>query len=85
MRYGLDRPVHEQLVIYVKSVLQGDLGESFRFREPVLTVILRYSGPTLLLVASGLVLAVGFGTLIGTLMAGRAGGPARDIYNECRQ
>lgn len=75
VRYGLDRPIHEQLFIYVSSVLQGDLGESFRFREPVLTVILRYAGPTLLLVATGLVLAVGLGTLIGTFMARRAGGP----------
>jgi peptide/nickel transport system permease protein len=74
-RYGLNRPVHEQLFIYMGRVLQGDLGDSFRFREPVLDVILRYSGPTLLLVATGLVLAVGLGTLIGTFTARRAGGP----------
>lgn len=74
-RYGLDRPMYEQLFIYLGSVLQGDLGQSFRFGEPVLTVILRHTGPTLLLVGTGLVLAVGLGTLIGTFMARRAGGP----------
>ncbi len=30
-RYGLDRPMHEQLWLYVDGLLHGDLGPSFRY------------------------------------------------------
>ncbi|MDO4697585.1 MAG: ABC transporter permease subunit [Pasteurellaceae bacterium] len=33
---GLDRPLPEQYFSYIKGVLQGDLGNSFRNNEPVL-------------------------------------------------
>lgn len=35
-KLGLDRPLPEQYFSYVKGVLQGDLGTSFRNNEPVL-------------------------------------------------
>lgn len=31
--YHLDRPLHEQFFSYVKSVIHGDLGPSFRYRD----------------------------------------------------
>lgn len=36
---GLDRPIWEQYLIWVSHVLQGDLGNSIYFQEPVLRVI----------------------------------------------
>lgn len=33
--YGLDRPFHEQLAIYLGRVAQGDLGMSVYFNRPV--------------------------------------------------
>ncbi len=36
---GLDRPIWEQYLIWVARVLQGDLGISIYFQEPVLSVI----------------------------------------------
>jgi peptide/nickel transport system permease protein len=36
----LDRPLHEQYVLWLFNVLQGDLGFSWRIREPVAKVIL---------------------------------------------
>jgi peptide/nickel transport system permease protein len=36
---GLDRPIWEQYLIWVSKVLQGDLGTSIYFQEPVLSVI----------------------------------------------
>jgi peptide/nickel transport system permease protein len=36
---GLDRPIWEQYLIWVTHVLQGDLGVSIYFQEPVLAVI----------------------------------------------
>jgi peptide/nickel transport system permease protein len=36
---GLDRPIWEQYLLWVSRVLQGDLGSSIYFQEPVLRVI----------------------------------------------
>src|SRR5215218_6117881 len=33
--YGLDKPVPEQLLLYVSKVARGDLGYSFKNRQPV--------------------------------------------------
>lgn len=72
-KYGLDRPVYEQLLVYLGRVLQGDLGDSYRYREPVLQVIRRHIGPTLLLMITSLFIASAVGTLVGTFLAPRAG------------
>ena len=37
--YGLNKPLLTQLWIYVSSVAQGDLGESFFFNQPVSKLI----------------------------------------------
>ena len=37
--YGLDRPFAERYGLWLLSALSGDLGESFSFRVPVLTVV----------------------------------------------
>lgn len=41
-RYGLDKPVHEQYVIYLRDLVTGlDFGESYKFRgTPVMEVLL---------------------------------------------
>jgi peptide/nickel transport system permease protein len=36
---GLDRPIWEQYLLWISRVLQGDLGTSIYFQEPVLRVI----------------------------------------------
>lgn len=74
-KYGLDRPLHEQLFKYLANVLQGDLGRSYRYRQPVLEVIGRHIGPTLLLMLTSLLVAFSVGTIIGTLIAPKAGSP----------
>ena len=38
-KLGLDRPVFEQYLIFLRNFSQGDLGRSVKFREPVLGVI----------------------------------------------
>lgn len=72
-RYGLDRPFLEQLWRYLAQVAQGDLGRSFRSREPVLVEILERVPATLLLVGTSLLLSVVIGTWIGTWIARRPG------------
>lgn len=65
--YGLDKPVPVQLAIYLSSVLRGDLGSSFFYNTPVFGLIVSKLGPTLLLVVTSLLLAIGGGTLLGVL------------------
>src|SRR5439155_24906446 len=31
---GLDRPVHQQLYLFLAGALRGDLGDSIRYRKP---------------------------------------------------
>lgn len=68
-RFGLDRPVWVQLLLYLKNILSLDLGYSFRHGMPVSELILTRLGPTLLLMGSTLVLSVGLGAFLGLLAA----------------
>ena len=72
-RYGLDRPFLEQLWRYLAQVASGDLGVSFRSREPVFAEIMSRVPATLLLVGTSLALAVVLGTLIGAWIARKPG------------
>lgn len=67
--YGLDEPAWMQLLRYVGAVLQGDFGYSYRQNQPVLTAILERLPATLLLMASGLMLAAVVGVTAGILAA----------------
>jgi len=72
-RFGLDRPLALQLLLYVKQMVVLDLGFSFRHGMPVLDLILARLGPTLLLMLTTFVVSVGFGVALGLLAAARAG------------
>jgi peptide/nickel transport system permease protein len=68
-RFGLDKPVSVQLLLYVKNILTLNLGFSFRHGMPVLHLILERLWPTLLLMGTTLILSVGLGMLLGILAA----------------
>lgn len=57
-RYGLERPLVEQYLLYMRNLLEGDLGRSIRFRVPVLDLILEYLPRTLFLIGYVLALAI---------------------------
>lgn len=67
--YGLDRPLYEQLFVYLGRVVQGDLGHSFYYNAPVTDLILGRLGPTLLLVITALIFAMVVGTFLGVVAA----------------
>ena len=67
--YGLDRPFHEQLLVYLGRVVQGDLGHSFFFDRPVTELIVGRIMPTIILVVTSLLLAVLVGTFLGVIAA----------------
>jgi peptide/nickel transport system permease protein len=73
-RLGLDRPLPEQLVHYLAGALTGDLGRSFRYNEPVISLILGRMPATLLLTGTAIVAATGLGVWLGTLAGARPEG-----------
>ncbi len=62
---GLDRPIHEQYWYFLVNALKGDLGRSFIFNEPALTLILPRMPATLELAVASLLLSVLFGIPLG--------------------
>ncbi len=68
-RMGLDRPIIEQLWIYLANVAQGDLGYSFISRAAVTEVILARLPATLLLMGTQYVIAIVLGVLLGAISA----------------
>ena len=70
-RFGLDRPLATQLVLYVTNVLTLNLGVSFRHSMPVLDLIQARLWPTLLLMGVALLTSVSAGVALGLLAAVR--------------
>ncbi|WP_369018517.1 ABC transporter permease [Thermatribacter velox] len=65
----LDKPIYVQYVYWLKSVLQGDFGESLFTRRPVIEDVKEFLPATLeLALFAGLFMAV-FGILLGILAA----------------
>ncbi len=73
-QYGLDRPFHEQLTLYLARVGTLDLGYSFFFNRPVTGLILERLPATLILVITSQVIAIVCGTLLGVMAARRPSG-----------
>ncbi|MBI4465446.1 MAG: ABC transporter permease [Acidobacteria bacterium] len=57
---GLDRPLAEQYGRYLKDLLQGDLGQSWRFNAPVAQVVLSRYPATMELTLAALLVALLF-------------------------
>lgn len=68
-RYGLDRPVIEQFVVYVQQFLSGDLGDSIRFTMPVTRMIAERLPVTVELGFVALTLATLIGIPLGIISA----------------
>ncbi|MGA9485191.1 MAG: nickel ABC transporter permease, partial [Candidatus Acidiferrales bacterium] len=70
---GLDVPIPLQYERYLKGILRGNLGESFRFQQPVTKVILEHYPATLELAAVALGVCILIGIPAGVLAAHRRG------------
>lgn len=72
-RWGLDKPLLEQFIYYIRGLLQGDFGFSFRDNRDALTVVLDHVPPTLLLGGTALALMLLIGIPCGIFAALRRG------------
>lgn len=70
-RYGLDKPIVNQFVVYMGDVLTGDLGTSFRYGQPVTKMIAERMAVTLELAFSAMIFAVTVGMILGIISAKR--------------
>ena len=73
-KYGLDKSIPEQFLIYLRGILHGDFGYSYVTHKDVLTAIGEKVWHTLLVSLTGMAIAVVLGTLIGVRCARKEGG-----------
>jgi peptide/nickel transport system permease protein len=68
-QYHLDRPIPVQYVYWVKGALSGDLGESMRFKQPVLDLVLQKLPVTMQLASMAIIIALSIGISAGIISA----------------
>ena len=71
VRLGLDQPIIVQFWLYLKNVLQGDLGESIRTGLPISQELMRVFPATLELATVGTIIGVILGIPLGVWAAVR--------------
>jgi peptide/nickel transport system permease protein len=72
-RYGLDRPLHEQLGAFLGGLAHGDLGTSIEYGRPVTGLLLERLPATILLGGTVLLLNFTLGIWLGVRQAMRKG------------
>jgi len=80
-QFGLDQPAPQQFLTYVLGVLHGDWGTSLHTKSAVFHDLLRVVPVTLVLVLSGLLVAVVFGIPLG-VFAARSQGRIGDLITK---
>ena len=68
-KWGLDLPLYQQYLIYLKNLLHGDLGISIRTHRPVLADLGEYFPATIELAVFATIVAVIFGLAFGIISA----------------
>ncbi|MEZ4622368.1 MAG: ABC transporter permease [Caldilineaceae bacterium] len=72
VRFGLDKPLYMQFLLYVRNLLQGELGTSFHSQRPVAQILLENLWNTLLLIGAGTFFSIILGISLGILAAWRS-------------
>lgn len=68
-KLGLDQPFLYQYFAYLRSILSGDFGFSFRTNGPALDLVMDRVGATLILTATALTIAIVIGVPLGFVAA----------------
>ena len=70
---GLDRPLVEQLLLFYRRILHGDLGRSYFLDRPVTQALWERAEPTLVLMTTSLLVAVLIGVPSGIVAGANQG------------
>lgn len=77
--YGLDKPLLEQFIIYVRNAMVGDLGQSIKYSRPVMQIIMESFPYSFQLGMLSLIFAVIAGVALGAVAAIRRGRAADTV------
>ena len=69
--YGLDEPFINQFGSYLGRVATGDFGQSYRFNEPVTSLVSDRIGATVILGTTAILFAIIVGIAVGVLLEWR--------------
>lgn len=72
-KLGLDKPLSTQYLIYITKAVQGDFGESIRWKTPAMGLILDRFPNTILLSASAMLFGMCLAIPVGVLSAVKRG------------
>lgn len=72
-QFGLDKSLGEQYWLFLVNLMQGDLGQSFFFKKPVVEVVMEVFPNSVILTLSSLLVAYIFGIIAGAYLAWRRG------------
>ncbi len=79
--YRLDQPIYIQYLYWIGGVLSGNLGESMRLKEPVLTLITQKFPVTLQLALMAIVISLSIGVTAGVVSAVKKNTPVDYAVN----
>ena len=68
-RWGLDKTVPERYLIYITNLFEGDMGTSFRTKQPVVSDLMQRLPATLELVICAMVIGAVSGIALGVISA----------------
>ncbi|MEM9431201.1 MAG: ABC transporter permease, partial [Pseudomonadota bacterium] len=72
-QFGLDKSLGEQYLLFLWNLLQGDLGQSFFFKKPVVEVVWEVFPNSVILTLTSLIVAYLFGIVAGAYLAWKRG------------
>ncbi|MCS7365693.1 MAG: ABC transporter permease [archaeon GB-1867-035] len=73
IKFGLNLPLWQQYLLYIKNLLSGYLGYSFHWKEPVIKVIMERLPNTIMLMGVSTVFSFFIGIFLGAISAWRRG------------
>ncbi len=68
-KWGLDKPAHVQYLIYMKNLFQGDMGTSFKTKNPVTKDLTTFLPATIELALGSMIFAILLGLPLGIMAA----------------
>src|SRR4029453_7685906 len=78
-QYSLDQPLPIQYLRFLQKAMQGDLGESFRYKTPALELVMGRLPATMLLALSSVTLSTLIALPLGAQPARKKGGGADSL------
>lgn len=72
-RFGLDKPLWQQYLIYLGNVARGELGTSLHYKAPVFGIAMEKFGNTMVLMVAAIFLSYTIGPAVGVLLSWKRG------------